>query len=170
MQSAHPFDALSLAPHPGTLLLTPCPGTKSADLAQSLEQLKQAGAVAVVTLMQAEELQRFEVQALPELCQQKGLQWFHFPITDDAAPEQAFADAWARDKQRVHELLDRGQTVALHCKGGSGRTGLVAAQILSERGFTEAEAFARVQALRPQSLKHQEQAEYVKRLFAQTTV
>jgi len=52
----------------------------------------------------------------------------------------------------VHALLRQGQKVAIHCKGGSGRTGLVAAQILLELGLDKIEAKQRVQALRPYAL------------------
>lgn len=170
MQANHPYDALTLNPSSGTLLLTPCPGTKDADLASALEQLKQAGAVAVVTLMLTEEMERFGVSMLPTLCRQKDLHWFHLPIVDDAAPADAFQQAWQREKQPVHELLDQGKTIALHCKGGTGRTGLVAAQILCERGVPQHEVFERVWALRPKSLQHDVQVNYVKKLFSSSII
>ena len=52
----------------------------------------------------------------------------------------------------MHTLLRQGEKVAIHCKGGSGRTGLVAAQILLELGLDKIEAKQRVQALRPYAL------------------
>lgn len=168
--AVHPFDTLALGDDQGSILFTPCPGTKDVDLATSLDQLKQAGAVAIVTLMQGEEMERHGVQALPELCQQKDLLWFHFPVADDSAPADAFAHAWQRDKQQVHALLDQGKTIALHCKGGSGRTGLVAAQILYERGVEQGQVFERVQALRPQALRHAVQADYIQRLFSSAAI
>ncbi len=81
----HPFDALPL-PEGGALLFTPCPGTKDADLASSLAQLKEAGATAIVTVMPDAEMAEAGAQELPEVCRQNGMRWFHFPIADDAAP------------------------------------------------------------------------------------
>lgn len=150
--SLHPFDSLSLRTG-GALILTPCPGTKGATLEESLAQLEAAGAEAVITLMPDEEMARNGVTALPEACRSTGLQWFHFPIEDDAAPEQAFRQAWESGKSRVFDILDRSGSVAIHCKGGSGRTGLMAAIILCERGMRHDRILEQVKALRPHTLK-----------------
>ena len=52
----------------------------------------------------------------------------------------------------VQQLLRQGHKVAIHCKGGSGRTGLVAAKILLEAGFDKIDVKQRVQVLRPYAL------------------
>ncbi|MCB1753285.1 MAG: dual specificity protein phosphatase family protein [Gammaproteobacteria bacterium] len=150
--SLHPFDSLSLRTG-GALILTPCPGTKGATLEESLAQLKAAGAMAVITAMPDEEMARNGVASLSEACRSTGLQWFHFPIEDDAAPERAFRQAWESGKSRVFDILDRSGSVAIHCKGGSGRTGLMAAIILCERGMQHDRILEQVKALRPQALK-----------------
>lgn len=51
-------------------------------------------------------------------------------------------------------MLDRGGVLAIHCKGGSGRTGLIAARILMARGVEREAAVAAVQALRPNAISH----------------
>ncbi len=50
-------------------------------------------------------------------------------------------------------MLDVGKTIAIHCKGGSGRTGLVAAQILLERGVPLEQVIDQVRAIRPNALQ-----------------
>lgn len=150
--TTHPFDFLPLGHGNGGLILTPCPGTKGVQLATALEQLQAAGADAIVTLMPGLEMIGNAVTALPELCQKRGLQWFHLPIEDDRAPEADFAVAWQTQRQAVHDLLDSGKWLAIHCKGGSGRTGLLAAQILVERGWSKSAVIAAVKALRPNAL------------------
>lgn len=147
----HPFDKLPLEDG-GTLIFTPCPGTKGASLRDSLAQLAQAGARAVITVMPDDEMARNEVTALPEACRDMGLQWFHFPIEDDASPGEAFRQAWGKDKERVFGMLDRRETVAIHCKGGSGRTGLMAAIVMLERGMPLDQVVDRVKSLRPRAL------------------
>ncbi|HPT49247.1 MAG TPA: dual specificity protein phosphatase family protein [Accumulibacter sp.] len=150
--TTHPFDFLSLDHGKGGLILTPCPGTKGVEPAVALEQLQTAGADAIVTLMPGLEMIDNAVTTLPELCQQRGLQWFHLPIEDDHAPEADFAIAWQAQRRAVHDLLDSGKRIAIHCKGGSGRTGLLAAQILIERGWSKSAAIAAVKDLRPNAL------------------
>jgi protein-tyrosine phosphatase len=103
--------------------------------------------------MPKEEMQRNAVVDMPELCAQLDLQWFHLPIEDDHAPEQEFANAWRTAGEKVHALLASGKSIAIHCKGGSGRTGLVAAQILLERGVSFDEVIERVRAIRPNALQ-----------------
>jgi protein-tyrosine phosphatase len=162
--STHPSDLLSLEAPAGGLILTPCPGTKDVDTETALKQLKAAGASAVITLMQDAEMASNAVTDLPTLCSQNGLQWFHLPIEDDYAPAGDFAVAWQAQRAAVHQLLDAGKRIAVHCKGGSGRTGLMAAQILVERGYGKEDALAAVKALRPNALSLAVHQDYLARL------
>lgn len=146
----HPYDELTLSGN--SLLFTPCPGTKGASVAESLQQLQQAGASAVVTLTPATELAKLNIVGLVEQCQALGLQWFHCPIADDCAPAADFTAAWQQAAPQLQQLLDQQQKIAIHCKGGSGRTSLVAAQLLVERGIDKAEIMASIRELRPYAL------------------
>lgn len=161
MSLAHPFSSLVINADVGQLLFTPCPGTKDVGLQQSLEQLAAAGASAILTLMPQDEMQRNAVIDLPELCAQLGLEWFHLPIEDDRAPEQFFQDAWQQSRELIHALVNDGKSIAIHCKGGSGRTGLVAAQILLERGVALDEVVVRVRAIRPHALQVPAHHDYI---------
>lgn len=161
MSLTHPFFPLVIEDGAGQLFFTPCPGTKDVGLQESLEQLAAAGASAIVTLMPQEEMQRNTVLELPELCKRLGLEWYHLPVEDDHAPEQEFADAWAPAKAKIHELLSAGKSIAIHCKGGTGRTGLVIALILVERGLPVEEVIARVKAVRSNALQIPAHLEYL---------
>lgn len=160
----HPSDLLSLNGGDAGLILTPCPGTQGVDAATALEQLKAAGARALITLMPEDEMAANAVADLPQLCAQHGLRWFHLPIEDDHAPAGDFAAAWQAQRAGVQALLDAGQRIAIHCKGGSGRTGLMAAQILVERGRSKEQATAAVKALRPKALSLAVHVDYLQRL------
>lgn len=148
----HPFDALEL-PDGGQILFTPCPGTKAADLDASVAQLKAAGASAIVTLMPNEELQANGAASLPAVCQAHDLAWFHFPVEDDAAPAAGFACAWVAHSAEVLQILADGGTIAVHCKGGSGRTGLMVAMLLINRGEPLPTVIEQVQEIRPKALQ-----------------
>ena len=163
--SSHPFDKLPLSDG-STLIFTPCPGTRGADLRASLAQLAEAGTKAVVTLMPDDEMARNDVSELPRVCSEMGLQWFHFPIEDDASPGELFQAAWSKDKQRVLGILDQHGAVAIHCKGGSGRTGLMAAIILLERGMHQEQVVAQVKSLRPNALKLKPHTDYLAQIRA----
>lgn len=163
----HPFDELLV--NPGTsataaLIFTPCPGSKGVDLKTSLQQLKAAGAKAVISLTPDEEMTELQVTEMPALCRELELHWFHCPIGDDQAPGLAFAEGWQQASAMVHQLLRQGGKVAIHCKGGSGRTGLMAAKILLELGLDKIHVKQRVQALRPYALTLKPHLDYFNQL------
>ncbi|MCY1552159.1 hypothetical protein D9M68_885380 [compost metagenome] len=157
----HPFDVLSVPGLHGTLLFTPCPGTKATSLDEALETLKQSGAAAVLTLMPLSELAANGVEQMAQRCEQLGLGWFHLPVADEQVPLDDFTLAWNRSKQQILDLLARGQGLAIHCKGGSGRTGLIAARILIEAGVPRTEAISLVQALRPKAIQHPAHVDWI---------
>ena len=157
----HPFDRLPLADCDGCLILTPCPGIRGVELQEAVGQLKAAGASAVITLMPEPELERKNVLALPDVCRHQGLKWFHLPIQNDCAPEALFTERWGQYRQSIQRLLSTGQTIAVHCKGGSGRTGLMVAMILMGRGVPLADAVETVQRLRPEALGNPAQLKYL---------
>ncbi|MES2676660.1 MAG: tyrosine-protein phosphatase [Pseudomonadota bacterium] len=161
MPLVHPIYSINIGHGIGKVLLTPCPGIQEVNLKDSLEQLAAAGATAVITLMPIEEMQRNAVTDLPELSAQLGMRWFYFPIEENHAPEKAFHEAWQADKSTVHHLLKSGKSIAIHCKSGTGRTGLVAALILLEQGLPWKEAIKRVRAARPNALQIPAQQSYI---------
>ncbi|WP_090938317.1 cyclin-dependent kinase inhibitor 3 family protein [Azotobacter beijerinckii] len=151
---SHPYDILGVPGCSGRLIFTPCPGSKESSVAAALDTLRAAGAEALITLMQGEELRLNRADELPALCAERDLEWFHLPVADEQVPLEDFDAAWAQSRARIHELLDQGRSIVIHCKGGSGRTGLIAARILIDRGLPRAEAIALVQALRPKAIQH----------------
>lgn len=166
--SRHPYDILTL-PKCGRLIFTPCPGTKGVDLATSISELHQAGADAIITLMTDEELAKFDASYLPDAVRQSGMTWFHFPVEDDAAPGETFEHSWQAHKPEVLALIEQGKCVAIQGRGGSGRTGFMAATIMREMGMGEAQATDQVKGLRPNSLKLPAHTEYLAAHYDTTT-
>jgi protein-tyrosine phosphatase len=116
--------------------------------------------------MPSDEMASNGVTDLPDICSSIGLQWFHFPIEDDTSPGEVFRRSWETGKSRVFEILDRSGTVAIHCKGGSGRTSLMAAVILCERGMKHDQILQQVKALRPYALRLPVHMDYLDQLCA----
>lgn len=150
----HPYDVLDIPQRPGHLIFTPCPGTRDARLSEALATLKDAGANALITLMPDAELAANDASDLSAVCSEFGLEWLHLPIADEHVPLADFDAAWARHREDIAALLDSNATLSIHCKGGSGRTGLIAARILIELGVERETAVRNVQALRPKALQH----------------
>ena len=158
---SHPFDVLSIANRPGRLIFTPCPGTKDSSIDSALSTLQQAGADAVLTLMPSAELELNAASELPALCAAQGLAWLHLPVADEQVPQAYFDAAWPAAMAQIAELLAADKAIAIHCKGGSGRTGLIAARILIELGIARSEAVSLVQALRPKAIQHPAHAGWI---------
>ncbi|MGL6262072.1 cyclin-dependent kinase inhibitor 3 family protein [Vibrio sp. WXL210] len=145
----------------GALILTPCPGTKDADLDTSLAQLKEQGVEAIVTALDDAELASKDVAALGEKAQALGMQWFQIEIEDDCAPGADFAAKWQAASPALHAVVDNGGKVAMHCMGGSGRTGLLAAHLLLEKNWPLDTIVEQVKALRPGAFSKPVQVDYI---------
>lgn len=163
----HPYDILGVPGCSGRLIFTPCPGTRDTSVDSALDTLQAAGAEALITLMPAGELEQNQAGELPALCAARHLEWFHLPVADEQVPLDDFAAAWAQARQRIASLLGEGRSIAIHCKGGSGRTGLIAARILIDRGLPRADAVALVQALRPKAIQHPAHAAWIAQFDAE---
>lgn len=158
---SHPFDVLSIPKRPGRLIFTPCPGTKDSSIDSALNTLKQAGVDAVLTLMPYAELAHNAASDLPAQCAVQGLAWLHLSVADEQVPQADFDAAWPAAMAQIAELMAADKAIAIHCKGGSGRTGLIAARILIELGIARSEAVSLVQALRPKAIQHPAHAGWI---------
>ncbi|OUS29867.1 protein phosphatase [Thalassotalea sp. 42_200_T64] len=158
--NTHPFETLALD-NGAKLIFTPCPGTKSASLEDSILQLKQNQTSMLITLMADKEMVANNVLALPDICHQHQITWLRLPIVDDQAPEKAFELQWMKHKQSILDEINNQGVVAVHCKGGTGRTGTVIAMILLQLGWSVIKIVAEVQAIKPKALKIQAQLDYL---------
>lgn len=162
--SQHPYWFLPVdatAETSGGVVVTPCPGTKEADLTSSIQQLADEGVSAVVTLMTSAELQKYQVQALPDECAKRDITWFHYPIEDDTVPDEETEIPWHGIRENVQAIIKQGGKVAVHCKGGSGRAGLCSAVILVEAGLQAEDAMTLVKSVRPTAFSKDIQVNYL---------
>ncbi|MDQ2763373.1 MAG: dual specificity protein phosphatase family protein, partial [Pseudomonadota bacterium] len=104
------------------------------------------------------------VLGLGAAIQALGMKWLHLPITDVSTPTAEWEARWTDERPFVHAVLDRGGKVLVHCKGGLGRAGTVAARVLIERGMAPGAAIAAVRRVRPGAIETSAQESYLKRL------
>jgi ADP-ribosyl-[dinitrogen reductase] hydrolase len=162
----HPIRIDPLPVGNGLLGLTFCPGKRARslygppwdrDLGADLDAIRGWGASLIVTLMERSELDRFRVPDLPERASERGIGWVHLPIIDGDIPRAPFLSAWPAARADLLRRLDAGGRVLIHCRGGLGRTGVLAAMLLMERGAGAGEAIRRVRAARPGSVENERQ-------------
>lgn len=154
----------------GLIGVTFCPGKQgdsvfgapwARDLGIDLDVIQAWGATAVVTLVEGHELISLGVPDLGERILERGLQWHHLPIADLNAPGAGFEAGWPAVAVQLRRLVADGGRVLVHCRGGLGRAGTVAACLLVELGATPQDAVRRVRAARPNAIETAAQERYV---------
>jgi len=165
----HPFETIALD-NGAKLLFTPCPGTKLVGLEESIQQLKENGISMLITLMFDEEMASNKVLSLPELCHQHQISWLQLPIIDDEAPSEPFESQWEKYKPIILSELNNKGVVAIHCKGGTGRTGTVITLLLLALGWPVDKIVKEVQRVKPKALRIKKQLDYLNKQLIKPTV
>lgn len=169
---AHPILIATLQVGDGKIGITFCPGKKQSDamtgawdrdLRMDLETIREWGANDVVSLIEAHEITGLGVEGLPRIANDLGLRWHHLPIIDQCAPDRSFERLWRTTRPGLVNTLRAGGGVLVHCKGGLGRAGTVAAMLLldCETASTAADAIARVREVRPGAVETYQQELYL---------
>jgi hypothetical protein len=141
--------------------LTLCPGRRDRerDLDQDLSTITEQ-AQALLCLLTEAELHWAGVPDLLPRARARGLAVHHLPIRDQGVPED---EALRRALSWVDGALAAGQRVVVHCMGGLGRSGLVAACALVDRGRAGDEAIRAVRAARdPRAVETRGQEDFVR--------
>jgi len=79
------------------------------------------------------------------------------PITDARPPDARFEAIWSAHGPAVLDVVRVGGRILVHCRGGLGRAGTVAARILIELGHPGAEAVELVRRARPGAIETRDQ-------------
>jgi len=158
----------------GRIGITFCPGKKhpeamagaqNRDLDLDLDAISAWGAAAVVTLVQIRELVYLKVPNMGQEVKRRGMKWFHLPIEDMSTPDRAFEVAWKKAGEELRTLLRGGSDVLVHCKGGLGRAGTIAARLLIELGMEPETAIREVRKARGEgAIENDAQEDFVRGL------
>ena len=161
---------------PGKIGVSICPGKKSPsvfggtwdrDLELDLTAIQRDfNPTAIVTLMTNDELSANKVPNLGQAVLDHGMKWFHLPIRDMRAPDESFSSVWTEIAPDILQMIKQGDNVLVHCRGGLGRSGTIAALLLIEFGLPNGLAIAQVRIARPGAIDIAEQEEYVRRYVA----
>ena len=121
----------------GRIGITLCPGKRqpaaltggwARDLDLDLAAIEQWGAAVVVTLTEAHELKALGVAYMGARVRSHHMDWVHLPIVDVSVPDTRFEQAWHIHGEGLRARLRNGFDILVHCKGGLGRAGTIAAR------------------------------------------
>ena len=166
------INAVSPGDGQGRIGITLCPGKTdphglygswARDLDADLDVVQDWGATAVVSLITEEEIDYLQVGGLGEAVRDRHMEWWHLPIPDGMPPQTAFEEKWTRAGEAIRDRLRLGFDVLVHCKGGLGRAGTIAACLLVELGVRPDHAICRVRTARRDAIENCLQEAHVER-------
>jgi protein-tyrosine phosphatase len=129
----------------GRLAIAPRP--RAGDwLEGEIESWQNSGVNCVVSLLKATEVNELGLRQEPPLCRQAGLDFLHFPISDRGVPQSV--EGFSRLVDLLIRRLRDGQSVAIHCRIGLGRSAVVAACVLVKLGLPVESAWKAIQEAR----------------------
>ena len=169
---SHPLriDEVKAPTGTGIIGMTLCPGKKinsalsgvwNRDLDIDLQAIQAWGARALVNLMEEHEYDLLRVPDYVAKVRSCPMEYFHLPIVDVHPPDKRFFDLWESAGPKLRQILLDGGKILIHCRGGIGRTGTVAAQLLVELSMPPKEAIKAVRSARHGTIETSEQEEYV---------
>lgn len=118
----------------------------------------------VLTLMEDHEFGQLGVPDFKAVMSAQKFRWVQIKIRDSDIPRLSFEMDWPEFRDEIVCLLKSGGKILIHCRGGLGRTGMIAAGLLTEFGFTAEQAINGVRRVREGTLETWEQEQYVGRL------
>ena len=127
----------------GKLWIMPCP--KAADF-DALAQLRVACVLSMLPVAEARELGMADEASF---CARTGMDFLTHPIDDFALPDDV---PFTRLISDLESRLESGKNLAVHCRAGIGRSGMVAACILVAFGNDATTAQASVSKARGVSI------------------
>lgn len=160
----HPLQIAEVPAGPGLgrIGITFCPGKHdraamsgawARDLDLDLDAIASWGATHVVTLVEPQELAALKVPELGTQVRARGMDWHPLPIADYSVPTPAFEARWRAEGRVIRSALRAGADVVVHCKGGLGRAGMIAARLLVELGADPKAAVKAVRTARPGAIE-----------------
>ena len=129
----------------GFIAIMAYPG-KEQDAVSAIASLAHDGIRQVVSLLEPAEAAALGLEGEAQLVAAESMTFVSFPIPDMGLPASVCAFAGlARD---LYRQVDAGVNTLLHCRGGVGRSGLLAAAVLLHNGMDPLQACERVTRMR----------------------
>ena len=116
----------------------------------------------LVSLVEVHEFDQFiSYPKFEEKIGKRNFSWFFHPLKDMTAPDEIFRESFFETQSHLLENLRSGKKIAIHCKGGLGRSGTIAALLLRHLGFSAEKSIELVRKSRPGAIETEEQEIFI---------
>lgn len=136
-------------------------GTRDRDLELDLARLANDEKTALlVCLLEEDEMAQLGIASLLDRAAALGLGTLHVAIADAGVPTDR--EPIHAAVKRILEVAGRGENVVIHCRGGLGRAGLVAACVLVALGYDAEQAVGLVRESRKGAVETPAQEDWIR--------
>ena len=162
------FDFIDTTKFQGKIILTSFPGLNNEGVFQDslfLSQLnifKNNNCSSITSFTEDDEFDKLcNKKYFVEKIYKQKLKWYHLSIADLSAPNKEFKYKWETVKVLLKTELMNGQNIVLHCRGGKGRAGTVAAILLVDFGIEKKEAIDLIRSRRKGAIETKKQEDFI---------
>jgi len=153
----------------GKIFLTCFPGREGSEIAYKesifladLNNFINLGCNTILSLVEDSEFAKLcDKKNFVRSIYNKNLKWMHMPIEDLKAPDRQFNEKWETTKVLLKNDLIKGKNIVIHCMGGKGRSGTIAAILLIELGEDTKKAIEIVREKRKGAIETEEQEKFI---------
>jgi len=153
----------------GKIFLTCFPGRNGEKISfeegiflEELDNFSSQNFGTIVTLVEDKEFKNFcDKKFFVRKIYSHNMKWIHMPIVDLKIPDHKFMDKWQTTKVLLKNDLIEGMNIVIHCMGGKGRSGTIAAILLIEFGEKNKDAIDIVREKRKGAIETKTQEDFI---------
>ena len=157
----HPFEVFEISLGPALLGISCLPGLQGNFLAD-IEKIFNWKPATIVSLTEKKEMEDLGARDFISLIEKEKIPWLHFPIKDFGIVDQQQKFLWEPTSKNIHQKLNNGDRILVHCRGGCGRSGMIVLRIMIEFGEDPEEALERLRKIRPCAVETEAQENWAK--------
>tara|TARA_Y100000385_G_C12624026_1_gene438264 strand:+ start:41 stop:523 length:483 start_codon:yes stop_codon:yes gene_type:complete len=117
---------------------------------EEFNKVKAWDADVIVTMTKVEEFGIYDfIKKISNCC----IRWLHLPVNDFDVPSQNIDTII----EELLILLNSNKRILIHCKGGQGRSGMLAMRLLVEQGQDPNIAMKKIREIRPFAIETKQQ-------------